>query len=67
MCELRQVFTADVGFDEEKKETELKEAQAFECTGVVSLVTYYFCEIGMNLLVEFNYHLCNIFSQISLI
>jgi len=38
---LPQVFTAVVGFDEEKKETELKEAQAFECTGVVSLFNYH--------------------------
>jgi len=38
---LPQVFTAVVGFDEEKKETELKEAQSFECTGVVSLFNYH--------------------------
>jgi len=38
---LPQVFTAEVGFDEEKKETELKESQAFECTGVVSLFNYH--------------------------
>jgi len=38
---LPQVFTAVVGHSEEKKESELKESQAFECTGVVSLFNYH--------------------------
>jgi len=38
---LPQVFTAVVGHNEEKKDSELKESQAFECTGVVSLFNYH--------------------------
>jgi len=38
---LPQVFTAVVGFSNEKKESELKETEAFECTGVVSLFNYH--------------------------
>jgi len=38
---LPQVFTAVVGFSDEKKESELKESEAFECTGVVSLFNYH--------------------------
>jgi len=38
---LPQVFTAVVGFSDEKKESDLKETEAFECTGVVSLFNYH--------------------------
>merc|ERR550534_2043991 len=38
---LPQVFTAVVRFSNEKKESELKESEAFECTGVVSLFNYH--------------------------
>jgi len=38
---LPQVFTAVVGFSTDKKESELKESEAFECTGVVSLFNYH--------------------------
>merc|ERR1719245_1252329 len=38
---LPQVFTAVVSFSDEKKESALKETEAFECTGVVSLFNYH--------------------------
>merc|ERR1719461_1857340 len=38
---LPQVFTAVVKFSTDKKESELKETEAFECTGVVSLFNYH--------------------------
>lgn len=38
---LPQVFTSVVEHSDEKKESELKESEAFECTGVVSLFNYH--------------------------
>jgi len=38
---LPQVFTAVVTFNDEKKESELQDSEAFECTGVVSLFNYH--------------------------
>lgn len=38
---LPQVFTAEVGYTERKKESELKDCEVFECTAVVSLFNYH--------------------------
>jgi len=38
---LPQVFTAVVGYNNEKKDSQLNDSEAYECTGVVSLFNYH--------------------------